>query len=60
MIHSTRLKRIVNPVLRKLQFWTRRPFLIYSVIEIENNKFLYYGFGRVKMKDLDNETYMES
>jgi hypothetical protein len=45
MIHSTRLKRIVNPVLRKLQFWTDKPFVIYSTFE--NDKFIRYGFGRV-------------
>ena len=52
-MHRTPLKCILNPILRKLQFWTDTPYVIYS--ECENNKnkkkrphFLKYGVCKVK------------
>lgn len=31
--HTSRLKLIVNPILRKLQFWTKTPYVIVSIVE---------------------------
>lgn len=49
-MHRTPLKYLVNPILRKLQFWTDKPFVIYSDCEKVNGSwhFKRYGFGRVK------------
>ena len=52
--HNTKLKCIVNPVLRWIQFWTDRPYVIFSrflVINGEPKHFLRYGFGRIKYKE---------
>ena len=46
--HKTLLKCTINPILRILQFWTDRPYVIYSNFDIEKDKFLGYGFGRIK------------
>ena len=43
--HRTKLKCTVNPFLRLMQFWTNRPFVIYSLVE--NLEFIRYGFGRI-------------
>lgn len=55
-MHRTPLKCFVNPILRKLQFWTDKPFVIYSKVEWDNDivskserkpRFVGYGFGRI-------------
>jgi len=50
-IHRTPLKCILNPILRKVQFWTDHPYVIYSDVEIEDNvpHFLGYGIGKIKI-----------
>lgn len=52
--HKTLLKCTVNPILRCLQFWTWKPYVIYSRFDIEREKFLGYGFGRITyfLKDI--------
>ena len=47
-IHKTRLKVTINPVLRFIQFWTNKPFVIISNCEFKNNMpiFLNYSFER--------------
>ena len=49
-MHRTPLKCIVNPILRFLQFWTKKPFVIYSNCEKSNGEwhFLGYGFGKIR------------
>lgn len=49
--HTSRLKLIVNPFLRKLQFWTKEPYVIVSIVERIAKKgdevtyvFIKYGF----------------
>lgn len=49
--HKTPLKCFINPILRKIQFWTDKPFVIASICDVsENNKpvFLKYTIKRVK------------
>ena len=47
--HKTPLKLLVNPLLRKIQFFTRRPYVIASKTEFKegNPKFLGYSFRRI-------------
>lgn len=49
--HGPWWKRIVNPILRALQFWTARPYVVYSNCTHYNGPeeptFISYGFGRV-------------
>ena len=45
-VHSTPLKRLINPTLRKLQLHTNEPYVIYSVFN--GGKFVKYGFGRIR------------
>jgi len=49
-MHKTPLKCLINPILRFIQFYTDKPFVIYSECEKNNEKwhFIKYGFGRVK------------
>ena len=48
--HSTPLKRLVNPVLRFIQFYTWEPYVIGSLTEFVDGKphFIRYNFSRVK------------
>lgn len=53
--HGPWWKRAINPVLRALQFWTDRPYVIYSraseylVADPARPPELHgYGFGRVR------------
>lgn len=44
--HRTLLKVVFNPILRWIQFWTDRPYVITSIFE--NAKFKNYTVTRVK------------
>lgn len=48
--HKTKLKCFINPILRKIQFFTMKPFVISSKFEKINGEwfFLGYGFQRVR------------
>lgn len=53
--HKTRLKLIINPILRKMQWFTDKPFVIASICDIIKQeddgsyiiKFYHYKFMRV-------------
>lgn len=52
--HRTKLKCFVNPILRKIQFFTNHPFVIASICDFVCEKdgeqtyiFYYYRFQRV-------------
>jgi len=45
-VHRSTLKLTVNPILRKLQFFTNKPFVIAS--KFENGLFVKYKFMRVR------------
>ena len=47
-VHKTWSKCLINPVLRKIQFWTDKPFVIASKITDEH-EFVRYAFKRVKL-----------
>lgn len=48
-MHRPRIKCIINPILRKLQFWTRKPYVIASITEFKDGVpyFVRYSFTRV-------------
>lgn len=48
--HRTLLKITVNPILRLLQFWTWKPYVIGSIMDEVNGEwiFLRYTFSRVR------------
>lgn len=49
--HCTRIKCICNPILRKIQFFTNKPFVIASICDINGDQvpvFKYYVFTRVE------------
>lgn len=48
--HRTWLKCIVNPILRFIQFWTDKPYVIASITEFKDGLpyFKHYSFERVK------------
>lgn len=52
MVHKTLLKCIVNPILRKIQWWTNKPYVITSVGKVIDNKFVFesYIFKRMQYK----------
>lgn len=43
--HRTKVKCIINPILRKIQFFTNKPYVIASVTD--HGYFLYYKIMRV-------------
>lgn len=47
-IHKTKLKCIVNPLLRKIQYWTDEPYVIAS--NFNNGEFITYKITKVKYK----------
>lgn len=51
-IHVTPLKKIINPILRKIQFWTNSPVVIASECDMRNDVpiFKYYKLCRVKYR----------
>lgn len=51
-IHRTRLKLIVNPILRKLQFFTKKPWVIASIVDMKDGvpKFIKYSLYRTECK----------
>lgn len=51
-MHKSPVKLIVNPILRKLQFFTDRPYVIASETEFVNSipYFVKYKFCRVPYK----------
>lgn len=56
--HKTSLKCFVNPILRILQFFTDKPFIITSVCEFRKNQeplFIKYNIQRVKHKELSHD-----
>jgi len=46
MIHKTKLKCLINPILRTLQFYTDRPYVIVSLFE--NQEFKKYRFMKMR------------
>ncbi len=46
--HRVWFKIILNPILRKLQFWTEWPYVITSIIE--DGKVLGYRIARVRLR----------
>ena len=61
-MHRTPLKRLVNPVLRRIQFWTMKPYVIASntVFDTEGKPhFRGYSICRVEyMKGKVDEEYL--
>ena len=54
-IHKTKLTNFVNPVLRRIQFWTNKPYVISSNFSEDYNVFLGYGFNRMEtIKKVDD------
>lgn len=47
-VHKTWSKCLINPVLRKIQFWTDKPFVIASKITDEH-EFVRYAIKRVQL-----------
>lgn len=46
-VHKSWSKCVVNPVLRKIQFWTNKPFVLASKIT-NNHEFVRYSIQRVE------------
>ena len=55
--HITYLKLILNPVLRLLQFYTDKPYVIASIVQFNDShdpheipEFIKYSFSKVQYK----------
>lgn len=46
-VHKTRLKLIINPLLRKIQYWTDKPYVIASSFN-DKKEFVTYIVHRVQ------------
>ncbi len=52
--HRSPLKCLANPVLRLMQFWTNKPYVIaseYGKCSVNGYYFIRYRFMRVEYKD---------
>lgn len=52
-MHKTRLKLIVNPILRRLQFWTDIPYVIASTTEFIKGYPNFIGYVLIRTQKLD-------
>ena len=52
--HKTPLKCLINPILRKIQFWTKKPLVIASKTDIVNNIPHFRGYVLTRVGYLDN------
>lgn len=50
--HKTKLKCTINPILRKIQFFTDKPWVIASLVEFKNKKPVFLGYRLRKLKAL--------
>lgn len=48
-VHRHPVKVVINPILRTIQFWTNKPYVIASDTEFKNNNptFIKFRFCRV-------------
>ena len=48
--HRTRIKLIINPILRFIQFYTDSPYVISSIFEIIGNEYFFVKYSIKKVK----------
>ena len=55
-IHKAPIKVLLNPLLRKIQFWRNDPYVIASVTEFidKQPKFIKFTFCRVQYRGYRN------
>ena len=59
-MHRTSLKCIVNPILRKIQFWTKEPLVIYSKTDFDEKGVPHFkGYGLIRTKVMTAQEYNE-
>lgn len=46
-VHKTNLKCFMNPLLRTIQYWTDKPYVIASLFD-DNREFVTYKIARVQ------------
>lgn len=51
LVHTTRLKRIVNPVLRKIQWFTQSPFVIAPKVKHKGTNCYFTGYTIRRVKN---------
>lgn len=44
-MHRPKFKVILNPILRKLQFFTKKPWVIVSYVDMSNDIPVFKGYG---------------
>ena len=59
-MHRSPLKRIINPILRKMQFWSKDKWFIGSKSEFDENGIPHFkGYGMVKTRIMTIDEYNE-
>ena len=59
-MHRSPLKCIVNPILRKIQFWRKEPLVICSNTEFDENGVPHFkGYGLVRTRVMTAKEYNE-
>ena len=59
-MHRSPLKRIINPILRKIQFWAKDKLVIGSKTEFDENGIPHFkGYGIVKTRIMTIDEYNE-
>ena len=59
-MHRSPLKCIVNPILRKIQFWTKEPFVICSKTDFDEKGVPHFKcYGLIRTRVMTAQEYIE-
>lgn len=59
-MHKSPVKLLLNPILRKIQFWTKEPFVICSKTDFdENGAPRFRGYGLIRTRVMTAQEYNE-
>lgn len=53
-VHRPPLKVLINPILRFVQFWTKKPYVIASITEFIDDKPHFLGYDLCRIENLKN------
>ena len=59
-MHKSPVKLLLNPILRKIQFWTKEPLVICSNTDFDENGVPHFkGYGLIRTRVMTAQEYNE-
>ena len=59
-MHKSPVKLLLNPILRKIQFWTKEPLVICSKTDFDENGAPHFrGYGLIRTRVMTEQEYIE-